>query len=194
MEQNKLEVKIMSVELKATIEDLYKVANNGKAELLAGELKIMSPTGDAPNYAAGEIFASLRQYSKDNKFGRAVTDNAGFRVNLPNRDSFSPDVAFYIGKPSGMKFFEGAPIFAVEVRSENDYGPKAEEEMAKKRLDYFAAGTLVVWDVDLLATDIIKVYRATNPTVPTIYRREDLAEAEPAIAGWQISVDELFEF
>ena len=40
-----------------------------------------------------------------------------------------------------MKFFQGAPVFAVEVRSEGDYGPRAEREMAAKRADYFAAGT-----------------------------------------------------
>lgn len=30
---------------------------------------------------------------------------------------------------------------AVEVRSEGDYGPLAEEKVAEKRADYFAAGT-----------------------------------------------------
>jgi Uma2 family endonuclease len=44
-----------------------------------------------------------------------------------------------------MRFFEGAPVFAVEVRSENDYGPDAEREIVQKRADYFAAATLVVW-------------------------------------------------
>ncbi len=47
-----------------------------------------------------------------------------------------------------MEFLEGAPIFAVEVRSENDDGPAAERAMAQKRADYFACGTLVVWDVN----------------------------------------------
>jgi len=55
------------------------------------------------------------------------------------------------GKPTSMRFLEGAPIFAVEVCSENDYGRAAEREMADKRADYFAAGTLVVWDVDILS-------------------------------------------
>ena len=59
-----------------------------------------------------------------------------------------------------MKFGEGAPVFAVEVRSEGDYGPAAERAMAQKRADYFAAGTLVVWDVDLLSDEIVKSYRA----------------------------------
>lgn len=64
--------------------------------------------------------------------------------------SFSPDAALYSGKVRGLKFLEGAPVFAVEVRSEGDYGLAAERALAAKRADYFAAGTLVVWDVDLL--------------------------------------------
>ena len=96
-----------------------------------------------------EIIFLSRDYRKRLKFGYAVDDNAAFVVNLPHRKSFSPDAAFYSGKLT-MKFGEGAPIFAVEVRSEGDYGPRAERQMAQKRADYFAAGTLVVWDVDLL--------------------------------------------
>ena len=40
---------------------------------------------------------------------------------------FEPDAAFYIGPETGAKFIQGAPIFAVEVRSEGDYGPHAEQ-------------------------------------------------------------------
>jgi Uma2 family endonuclease len=65
--------------------------------------------------------------------------------------------------------------------------------MAEKRRDYFAAGTQVVWDVDLLDEDVIKVYRANDPDSPTVYRRGETAEAEPALPGWQFTVDELFE-
>ena len=79
----------------------------------------------------------------------ANPDNVGFAVKLPDRDSFSPDAAFYIGKATGMRFLDGAPVSAAEVRSENDYGPEAERMIAKKRVDYFTAGTQVVWDVDL---------------------------------------------
>lgn len=90
-----------------------------------------------------------------------------------------------------MRFLEGAPIFAVEIRSENDYGRSA-EKMTQKRADYFACGTLVVWDVDLLSEDVAKVYRASDPDNPTIYRRGDIAEAEPAVPGWRMAVDDLF--
>jgi len=111
---------------------------------------------------------------------------------LPNRRSFSPDVAYTGELLLTGKFIEGAPIFAVEVRSEGDYGPAAERAMAAKRDDYFAAGTLVVWDVDVLEAQTVSVYRARDPITPTLYRRGDLAEAEPALPGWSMPVDDLF--
>jgi Uma2 family endonuclease len=183
----------MSAKIQATIADLYHVPENGKAEIVNGELVLMSPTGDLPSSAAGAIFVSLRQYSRSTGLGRAYTDNTGFKVNLPHRESFSPDAAFYMGPRTRGKFLEGAPVFAVEVRSENDYGPLAEQAMARKRADYFAAGTLVVWDVDVLQDEVVRVYRASDPENPAIYRRGDIAEAEPAVPGWRVAVDELFE-
>ena len=180
------------IKIEATIDDLYHVPENGKAEIVNGELVMMSPTGGGPSYASGEIFISLREYARRKRIGRAVNDNAGFIVNLPNRKSFSPDAAFYIGPHPGMKFFEGAPLFAVEVRSEGDYGPVAERKMAQKRADYFASGTLIVWDVDLLSEDVVKSYSARNPDQPLIFRRGEKAKAEPAVPGWSMPVDDLF--
>jgi Uma2 family endonuclease len=180
----------MSTKVEATIEDLYKV--EGKAELVNGEIVEMSPTGRLPHLAALEITFSLKSYTKTTRTGYAIGDNVGFIVNLPHRKSFCPDAAFYVGPDPGMKFFEGAPVFAVEVRSENDYGPRAERQMAKKRADYFAAGTLVVWDVDILSDDVVRVYRASDPESATVYRRGEIAEAEPAVPGWTMPVDDLF--
>ncbi|HSH78399.1 MAG TPA: Uma2 family endonuclease [Herpetosiphonaceae bacterium] len=140
----------MSAKTEATLEDLLAVPDNAKAELVDGEVVPMSPTGGLPGYAADEIYASLREYARRTGSGLAVGDNRAFVVNLPNRKSFSPDAAYYTGSRPTMRYFDGAPVFAVEVRSENDYGGQAEREIARKRADYFAAGTLVVWDVDLL--------------------------------------------
>jgi Uma2 family endonuclease len=180
----------MTTKARATIEDLYNAP--GKAEIVNGELILMSPTGEAPNYAAGEVFVSLRLHSRRTGTGRAVTDNAGFKVNLPNRDSLSPDAAYYVGPSRGMKFFERAPVFAVEVRSDSDYGPKAEQRIAEKRRDYFAAGTLCMWDVDLLSSDVIKSYITNDPDTPIVFRRGDIANAGDAVPGWSMAVDDLF--
>jgi Uma2 family endonuclease len=182
----------MNTKSHATIEDLYRVPDNAKAELVNGEIVIMTPTGPQPGRAAMKIAFSLYEYELRTNSGHAVGDNVGFVVNLPNRESFSPDAAFYKGAV-GMKFVQGAPLFAAEVRSEGDYGPTAEREMAAKRADYFAAGTQVVWDVDLLGSETVRVYRAASPAQPTIYRRGEIAEAEPALPGWSMPVDDMFD-
>ena len=181
----------MSTKTCATVADLYNV--EGKAEMVHGEIVHMAPTGDDPGYAGDEIFAALREYAKRTKTGRAFADNKGFRVTLPHRESFSPDAAYHIGQRTGMRFLEGAPIFAVEVRSENDYGPTAEQAMRDKRADYFACGTLVVWDIDLLSPEVVKSYKASDPENPVIFRRGEIADAEPAVPGWTLAVDALFE-
>ena len=182
----------MPVKSQATIEDLYHVPENGKAEIVNGELRMMSPNGHLPGRAALRVAISLDAHAQSTGTGRAYGDNIGFIVKLPNRRSFSPDAAFYVGPPAGGDFLEGAPVFAVEVRSKEDYGPRAEQEMAAKRRDYFAAGTLVVWDADVLKSESVRVYRATDPDHPTVYRRGEVAEAEPAVPGWKMPVDDLF--
>ena len=180
----------MATVWQASVEDLYQV--KGKAELVGGEIVSMRAASDDHNSAAGYICASLLAYVRETGVGRAYTDNAGFLCNLPNRKSFSPDAAYYTGPRGGRKFLPQAPVFAVEVRSDEDYGPAAEIRLADKRADYFAAGTEVVWDVDLLSKDVVRVYRRDEPEAPKIYRRDEVAEAEPAVPGWTISVAELF--
>lgn len=177
----------------ATVDDLYRVPDNGKAELVDGELVLMSPTGFLPGRASGSIYASLREYERRTRRGYALPDNVGFIVELPRRRSFSPDAAFHTGPPTRGKFLKGAPIFAAEVRSEDDYGPAAERKMARKRADYFAAGTQVVWDVDVLREELVRVYTADAPETPRVYRRGERASAEPALPGWSMQVDDLFE-
>lgn len=182
----------MLTKTRATIDDLLRVP--GKAELIDGEIVRLPMMGGTDGGAADALFYALRLYVRATGTGRATTGTAGFRVhNLPRRESFSPDAAFYTGPGGGMKFFPEPPVFAAEVRSEGDYGPQAEREMADKRADYFAAGTLVVWDVDVQSEDIVRVYRASAPDVPTVYRRGDIAEAEPAVPGWTMPGDDLLE-
>lgn len=175
----------------ATVEDLYHLDIDGKAEIVNGEIVIMSPNGDAHGHATLEIVVSLRDQGKRTRTGRAIPDCVAFVVNLPNRRSFCPDAAFHVGPSFGRRFIEGAPVFAVEVRSPEDYGPAAERHLAAKRSDYFAAGTLVVWDVDVLRDDVVHVYRANDPTTTTVYHRGARAEAEPAVPGWSMAVDDL---
>ncbi len=172
------------------VERLYHIPENGKAEIIRGEIVRMSPTGARPGRAALKIVLSLSEYEYLNPgTGYAFGDNVGFLVTLPDRGSFSPDAAWYTG-PLGedeMDFLLGAPIFAVEARSKGDYGPKAERAILAKIHDYFAAGTVVVWDVDTLGGSV-NVWRSSMPAEPNIYRAGEIANAEPAVPGWTMTV------
>ena len=175
----------------ATVDDLYKV--EGKAEIVGGEIVLMAPGGYGHGRVALAICSSLLDYEEATGLGYAIPDNVGFVVNLPNRRSFCPDAAFFVGESSGPKFLEGAPVFAVEVRSEEDYGPAAETRLAAKRADYFAAGTRVVWDVDFLRDELVRSYSAERPEEARVFRRGEAADAEPALPGWSMTVDTLLK-
>ena len=176
---------------RATIDDLYRI--KGKAEVVDGEIRHLPLMEAAPGWASGAILFSLHTYVEDKDIGRATGGSHAYRVSLPNRESFSPHVGLYTGPPMGMKFLEGAPRFAVEVRNSDERGAAEEDLMAAKRADYFAAGTLVVWDVDLLRDAVVRVYRARESDTPTCYHLGDEAEAEPAVPGWRMPVDDLFD-
>jgi Uma2 family endonuclease len=183
----------MSAPARATPDDLYRV--EGKAELIGGRVVCFMASGRLPSRTAARIFRSLDDHAAVSGVGEAYPDGIGFVVPelLSGRESFSPDVSYYSGvfPANPMRFIEGAPTFAVEVRSENDYGPAAEAEMAAKRVDYFEAGTPVVWDVDPLAGTIAK-YQGDAQNPVGVFRRGDTADAEPAVPGWRIAVDQVF--
>jgi Uma2 family endonuclease len=90
-----------------------------------------------------------------------------------------------------MRFIDGPPTFAVEVRSESDYGEAAEAEMAAKRADYFEAGTEVVGDVDPV-NEWVRKYSKQSPDQPAVFVRGWEADAEPAVPGWRLAVDRIF--
>jgi Uma2 family endonuclease len=180
---------------RATLDDLYRV--EGKAELIGGRIVHPMASGHRPTKIAMRIGSRLDDYAARIGKGEAYSDGIGFAIRPPlssGRESFSPDASYYVGAlpKNEMRFVEGAPIFAVEVRSEDDYGPAAERAMGAKRADYFEAGTQVVWDVDPVARTIA-CFRAASPAQPIVFKAGDVADAEPAVPGWTVAVDEILD-
>ena len=64
--------------------------------------------------------------------------------------------------------------------------------ISQKIRDYFAAGTLVVWDVDLRNEEVIAKFTAPDADNPQFFRRGDTADAGEAVPGWTFAVDSLF--
>lgn len=163
---------------RATLDDLYRTPE--KAELIGGRIVPLMSTGRKPNRVAFRIARSLDDHANQIGFGEAFTDNMGYEIPITSsgRESFSPDASYHRGPfpKNPMRFIQGAPSFAAEVRSENDYGPAAESEMAEKRGEYFQAGTEVVWDVDTVA-ECIHVYRTADPDHAATFHKGETADA-----------------
>ncbi len=184
----------LATPVSATLDDLMQV--DGKAELIGGRIVRFMPSGHLPSRVALLIAMSLEIWSKQTRAGTAYGDGIGFAIRPPlsgGRESFSPDASFRAGPAPArrMRFVDGPPTLAVEVRSEGDYGPLAEQNLTEKRSDYFEAGTLVVWDVDLVG-EVIRCYRHTDPTNPQVFGVDDMADAESAAPGWRLPVSQLF--
>lgn len=178
-----------------TLDDLMRY--DGKAELINGRVVPIMPSGYWPGKVARRITRALEDFvAEGGILGEPVQDNVGYAFDPPlpsGRQTLSPDSSLYLGPVSRkqIQFIDGAPIFAAEVRSENDYGPARDAYYEEKRGDYFAAGTLVVWDVDPVG-ETVTASKAPDPATPIIYRRGDTADAEPAVPGWRLKLDELF--
>ena len=181
-------------EEKATLDDLHRTPD--RAEMIGGRIVRLRPAGMRPAEICGRICRILDDYATRIQLGEAFMSKLAYAVPvLPSgRESFSPDTSYHRGPfpHDPMKFISGAPHFAVEVRKENDYTPDAELRIADKRSDYFLAGTEVVWDVDTLG-ECIHAYRASDPNHSVTFVRGEIADAEPALPGWRVAVDWVFQ-
>lgn len=152
----------------------------------------MAPAGGEHHYIGSKIHLRLGRYEEETASGYAMMDGLGYIVDVLGRRSFMPDVSYASRDAEiGPRMIAGSPLFAVEIRSPDDYGPKADEVYAAKRRDYFDAGTAVVWDVDPRARTV-RSYRADRPQQPATFHPGDVADAEPALPGWRVAVHELF--
>ncbi len=180
-------------EPRATVDDLYRVA--GQAELVDGRIIRLPFHTIRVSRIVMAILNRLYDERQRTGLGAVGTSTLGYTVpRLPSgRESFCSDASYYLGPPprNRMAFIDGPPALAVEVRDEVDNGARSPADISAKRADYFAAGTLVVWDVDPEA-ELIHAYRATDPERPTTFARGQTTDAEPAVPGWRIEVDAVF--
>ncbi len=180
---------------RATLDDLYRT--EGKAELIGGEIVRMA-NGHLPGRVAENIFFDLRLFSRATKKGQVHADGVGFAVPemASGRESFSPDTSYYDGPITDQSdaLHRRSAKFSCRrfvARTTTATSPSSKWRRNARTADYFLAGTLVVWDVDPIA-ETVAVYRKSAPDQPSIFRRGDVADAEPAVPGWRMKVDDIF--
>lgn len=132
----------------------------------------------------------LQRYVDDHDLG--VVTGADGLVRLLPGTLRAPDIAFasWARLPDdalsgGRSVPDVAPELVVEVLSRSN----TDREMSRKREEYFAAGVLVVWEVDPRAR-IVTVYRPGS--TPRILQVTDTLEARDVLRDFALPLDQLF--
>ena len=176
----------MTVGTLMTADELLRLPDDGwRYELVRGELRKLSPTGERHGHVAAEIIASLSSYVKERRLGRVYASETGFRISRQPDTVRAPDVAFVSAERvvSRATFIEGAPDIAVEVTSPGDTYSEIEE----KTLDWLRAGVRAVVIVDP-RTKTARVHRSTGAIAVG-----ETIEIEDVIPGWRLPLAELFD-
>ena len=174
-----------------TADELLLMPDDGfRYELVRGELKRMSPTGDEHGRVTMELAFALYQYVKLNNLGRVYAAETGFKLESDPDTVRAPDIAFVnmeriqaAGRIQGYR--GGAPDLAVEVLSPGN----TKREMTEKVKEYFAAGARSVWIVNPKLKTVTVFHSLTDIMTLT---EKDTLDGGKVVPGFQIPVAEIF--
>jgi Uma2 family endonuclease len=159
-------------------------------ELVGGEL-VEKKTSYLASLVASRFFGLLFMHLHRNSVGHAVSegvfilDRAAGLKRRPDADFVSAD-RWPLDRPFPDKGdLELAPDLAVEVVSPND---TMSEVLAKVR-EYFQYGVREVW---VIVPEERQVLRYTGVSQVRILTENDLLDGAPVVAGWQLTVRDLF--
>jgi Uma2 family endonuclease len=181
----------MSVATPVTADQLLHVPRDGcRYELIAGELKKMSPASWRHCAVAAWIHGRLAEHIRRHDLGMTFIAEPGFLLAHDPDTVRVPDAAFIRkdhlpAEPPNEAFWPGAPDLAVEVVSPGDTVSEVDDEV-KAWLD---AGAMMVW-VANPKWQTVTVYRsATDIKVLTA---SDELTGDDVIPGFRCPVGEIF--
>jgi Uma2 family endonuclease len=173
----------------ATLADAVRINEEGHlCELVDGAL-VEKPMGLRESVIAGRLVRRLEEFVESHDLG-VVTTPDGMMQLRPNLMR-EPDAAFlpWDQFPGRVVSREAAPLvcpsLAVEVLSPSN----TDREMERKRGEYFAAGTRLVWIIDPDERNVT-VYR--SPTDHRVLAESDTLDGEDVLPGFTLAIRVLF--
>lgn len=173
-----------------TAEQFGEIDEDGRFDLIDGEVIRLSPSKPLHGNVASRIVQQLGNYADALALGSVFTAEAGFLV-AHNPDSvLCPDAAFVRharlpDKSLWTSFFPFAPDIAVEVLSPSERRRQIERKVAL----YLAAGAAMVWLVDP-SKHSITVHQLDKP--PSTLREGDTLDGGEALPGFILPLTDLF--
>jgi Uma2 family endonuclease len=140
---------------------------------------------------AANVCVLLRLYARENPGWSIAVGDPGTKLGHDPDILRGPDVAMVRAErePQGRGvdgWLEGAPDLAVEVLGDR----QSASELAKKALEYLAAGAKMVWVLD---AEPARVMVFTPPDHILVLGREDVLDGGHALPGFSCRVAEMFE-
>ena len=167
--------------------------NNGRYELVKGEVVELSPVNDPHGAVAGYIVTAFNNYSRPRGAGWARVET-GYWLHHDPDTVRGPDVSFRLRSRGEREipstgFVSGAPDIAVEVIS-----PSNTAAVARKVGEYLDAGALRVWvayPATLTASRRVVIHRPDGTA--TTYTGNDVITDEELLPGFSLPLSEIFE-
>jgi Uma2 family endonuclease len=171
-------------------EEFWQMQNGQRCELIDGEVVYMAPAGGEHGGVTINLTGPVWVHVTDNDLGRLVAAETGFILRRNPDRVRAADLAFICKDrvPEGglpKKFIPFAPDLATETVSPSD----TMEEVEEKVLDWFKAGTRLVW-VLIPKTRTVRVYR--SPTDLTILTDQDELDGGDVLPGFRLPVARIF--
>ncbi|HLX64141.1 MAG TPA: Uma2 family endonuclease [Planctomycetota bacterium] len=164
--------------------------DDGKCELVNGELICMSPAGPDHGDQTLSFGAEVQLFVKRRKLGKCYDGQTGFWMKSDNLRS--PDISYIpnerlplLEKARSGAFYFGAPDLVVEVLSITER-PK---DIADNLRDYFESGTRLAWLL-VSFTKTVRVYR--DPVKFKLLRVGDTLTGEDVLPGFKIALAKIF--
>jgi Uma2 family endonuclease len=173
-----------------TAEDLLKMPNDQRRELVRGELRAMAPAGFEHGRVIMRLAKKLAIHVDDHKLGIVLGAETGFTLERNPDTVRAADIAFVAasrltGGSETSGFWEGPPDLAVEVVSPTDRAKEIEEKVT----DYLGSGTRLVWVVHPKRKTVTAHRLGISPL---ILREPDVLDGEDVVPGFKCPVADSF--
>jgi Uma2 family endonuclease len=173
-----------------TAEDLWRLPNNQRRELVKGELRTMAPAGFDHGAVIMNLSIRLAQHVKAKRLGIVVGAETGFLLARNPDTVRGADIAFVSTArlPQGERpqgYFPGPPDLAVEVISPGDTNAQVEDKVD----DYLKAGARLVWVVNPRRRTVT-IHRPQTP--PAMLGETETLADDDVVPQFRCSVAEIF--
>jgi Uma2 family endonuclease len=172
-------------------DELFMMPDDGfRYELVRGELRRMSPTGEEHGLLVTRLTLSLGNHVEREKLGAVYTGEPGFKLRSDPDTVRAPDLAFVRRErlaelAPGTGYRTQAPDLVAEVISPGDLYAEVDEKVS----EWLEAGVAMVLVVNP-RNRTVRVYYSPNDM--RLLREGDVIEGGDVVPGWTLALDELF--